>query len=162
MTLGEFSFLLGVDPKWLQNVASVLGSPLRYDLRTARRLAVARALSDATGMHIPRAYAVAADVLKRHDGSVRPVPLLGAEGTVVVAVDVYRILAVVNTGLSRLRTHYAPRQRGRPPAAVDPIDAAIAYGLDTTLLEANLRRSPAQRLRQLDAMFDFRRRARRA
>jgi hypothetical protein len=33
--------------------------------------------------------------------------------------------------------------------------------LDLTLLAANLRRTPTQRLRQLDAMVDFRRRVRR-
>jgi hypothetical protein len=38
---------------------------------------------------------------------------------------------------------------------------AEEYGLDLSLLAANLKRTPAQRLRQLDAMADFRRRARR-
>ena len=46
-------------------------------------------------------------------------------------------------------------------AGVPTETAAEDYGLDLTLLAANLRRTPAQRLRQLDAMADFRRRARR-
>ncbi len=171
MTLGEFAYLLDVPPKWIQNVAATLGGSLRYSLTTAPRLAVARALAEALGVPMPRAYAIAADVLRRYDGSREPVPLLGAEpvgtggpaGPVLVTVDVYRILAAVNTGLARLRTMYAPRRRGRPASAPrDPIRVATDYGLDPTLLAANLRRTPAERLRQLDAMVDFRRRARRS
>lgn len=162
MTLGEFAYLLDVDPKWVQNVAANLGGSLRYTLQTAQRLAVARALAEALAVPMPRAYAIAADVLRGYDGSKRPVRVPGVEGPVAVTLDVYRILAAVSTGLSRLRSLYAPRRRGRPAASRDPIQAARAYGLDPTLLAANLRRTPAERLRQLDAMIDFRRRARRA
>ena len=162
MTLGEFAYVLDVDPKWVQNAGAALGSPLRYTLATAQCLAVARALSDALGMPLPRAYAEAAGMLRRYDGSRRPVPVSTGEGAVAATVDVYRILAAVSTGLSRLRTTYAPRRRGRPSRARrDPIRRAADYGLDLTLLAANLRRTPAERLRQLDAMAEFRRRVRR-
>jgi hypothetical protein len=43
----------------------------------------------------------------------------------------------------------------------DPLAAARTYGIDLTLLAANLRRSPEERIRQLDAMLDFARRVRR-
>lgn len=79
-----------------------------------------------------------------------------------VTVDVYRILATLSAGLSRLRTMQAPRRPGRPARARrDPIRAAEAHGLDLSLVAANLRRTPAERLRQLDGMADFRRRVRR-
>ena len=155
MTLGEFAYLLNVDAKWVQNVAASLGGRMRYTLRTAQRLAVARALADALGASMPQAYAAAGDVLRRYDGSRQPVRVSEDEAPVVVTLDVYRVLAVVNTGLSRLRTSYAPRRRGRPAGARDPIAAAAEHGLDTTLLAANLRRTPAERLRQLDGMLDF-------
>lgn len=162
MTLGEFAYLLDVSPKWVQNVAAVVGGSLPYTLLTARRLAVARALVEATGMLMPRAYALATDVLKRNDGSRRPVRIPGDDGDVVLTVDVYRILAAVSAGLSRLRTMYQPRRRGRPASGrPDPRQVAAEYGLDLSLLAANLRRTPAQRLRQLDAMVDFRLRVRR-
>jgi hypothetical protein len=43
----------------------------------------------------------------------------------------------------------------------DPVTIAREYGTDISLLQANLRRTPAERLRQLDAMLNFVRRARR-
>ncbi|MGH7516114.1 MAG: hypothetical protein ACREOC_01410 [Gemmatimonadales bacterium] len=68
----------------------------------------------------------------------------------------------MSVGLSRLRTMYAARRRGRPTMVRrDPIRAAEEYGFDLTLLAANPRRTPAERLRQLDAMADFRQRIRR-
>jgi hypothetical protein len=162
MTLGEFAYLLEVDPKWVQNASAVLGGSLRYTLPVAQRLAVARALTASTGVPLPRAFAAAGDVLRRYGGSRQPVQLGQAGETVAVKVDVYRILAAVNVGLSRLHTIYAPRLRGRPTATSrDPIRRAAEYGLDLTLLAANLRRTPAERLRQLDAMADFKRRVRR-
>ena len=162
MTLGEFANLLGVEPKWVQNAGAVLGPRFRYTLAVARRLALARALNEALGMPLPRAYAQAADVFRRWDGTARPVRLGDDEPAAVdVTVDVYRIQAEVNVGVSRLRTLYSPRRRGRPAGRRDPVEAATAYGIDTTLLAANLRREPAERLRQLDAMVSFRRRVRR-
>lgn len=44
----------------------------------------------------------------------------------------------------------------------DPIRVAAEHGLDLSLLRANLRRTPAERLRQLDGMMEFVRAMRRA
>ena len=113
-------------------------------------------------MPLPRAYTIAGKVLRKSGGSREPVRVSDDMDPVAVTVDVYRILAAVSVGLSRLRTMYAPRRRGRPATLRrDPIRVAEEYGLDLSLLAANLRRTPAERLRQLDAMADFRRRARR-
>lgn len=163
MTLGEFSCLLDVEPKWVQNVVASLGGSLPFTLAAARRLAVARALADALGVPMPRAHALAGSVLRRYKGSRTPVTVnLPEDAAVTVTIDVYRILARVSVGLSRLRTLYAERQRGRPAAPRNPIAAAEDYGVDISLLKSNLRRTHEQRLRQLDAMVDFRRRVRRA
>ena len=160
MTLAEFAYLLDADPKWVQNAAAALGGSLRYTLPTARRLAVARALARTADMPLPRAYALAGEALRKAGSSRAPVRVSDEADPVAVTVDVFRILAAVNVGLSRLRTMYVPRRRGRPATLRrDPIRAAEEYGLDLGLLAANLRRTPAERLRQLDAMADFRRRA---
>ena len=159
MTLGELSCVLNVQPKWILNVSAALDGSLQYTLPEARRLAVARALQESLGMPIARAYGLAADVLRRYDRDRSSVPLFGESGPIVVMVDVYRILAVVNTGLSRLRCSYAPRSQGRPASTnEDPMRAAADHGLDLTLLASNLRRGPTERLRQLDGMVDFRKR----
>jgi hypothetical protein len=163
VTLAEFAYLLDVDPKWVQNAAAALGGSLRYTLPSAQRLAVARALAETAGMPLPRGWGLAGRVLRDFAGSREPVRLSDDLDPVDVTVDLFRILAAVSVGLSRLRTTYEPRRRGRPARARrNPIRAAEAYGLDVTRLAATLRRTPAERLRQLDAMADFRRRARRA
>jgi hypothetical protein len=160
MTLAEFAFLLDADPKWVQNAAAALGGSLRYTLPTARRLAVARALAQTADMPLPRAYALTGKALRKAGGSRAPVQVSDDADPVALTIDVFRILVAVSVGLSRLRTMYVPRQRGRPATPRrDPIRAAEDYGLDLSLLAANLRRTPAQRLRQPDAMAEFRRRA---
>lgn len=160
MTLAEFAYLLDTDPKWVQNAAGALGGSLPYTLPAAQRLAVARALAETTDMPLSRAYAIAGKILRKCGGTREPVRLSDDADPVAVTVDVFRILASVSVGLSRLRTRYAPRRRGRPATLRrDPIRVAEEYGVDLSLLAANLRRTPAERLRQLDAMVDFRRRA---
>jgi hypothetical protein len=162
MTLAEFAYLLDADPKWVQNAAAVIGGSFRYTLPTAQRLAVARALAQTTDMPMPRAYAIAGKLMRRFGRSSEPVRISDDADPVGVTIDLFRILASVSVGLSRLRTRYAPRQRGRPARRRrDPLCAAEEYGLDLSLLAANLRRTPAERLRQLDAMADFRRHVRR-
>lgn len=160
MTLGEFAYLLAVDPKWVQNAAAALGG-LRFSLPVARRLAVARALIQTLETPLPRAYALAARMLRSYPGGRAPVSLsLPEDPSVTVTIDVYRVLSGVSAGMSRLRTQFAPRRRGRPANLRDPIRAAEAYGLDLGLLRSNLRLTPVERLRQLDAMAEFRRRVR--
>jgi len=165
MTLGEFSLLLNVEPKWVLNAAAALGGSLRYTLPAAKRLAITRALNAALGVPIPRAHELASQILARYKADGLPVLIVGEGKTgglgdaVETTVDVYRILAAVYTGLSRLRTTHAYRRRGRPGTARrDPVRAAAEYGLDLTLLSANLGRTTVERLQQLDAMTNFRRR----
>lgn len=161
MTLGEFAYAIDAEPKWVQNAVSVIAASLPLSVASARRLVVARALSAQTGMPLARAYGVAERTLHHYDGSAKAVEIAGDNGAVTVSVDVYRLLASLSAGLSRLAVLYAPKKRGRPARRRNPIRAAKAYGLDLTLLEANLRRLPAERLRMLDAMVEFQRRVRR-
>lgn len=163
MTLSELALLVGASPKWVLNAAAVVPIPRRYTLDLARRLAVARALQSATGATLPRAYVAAGDVMSRYSGNDAPVMLAGHDsGSVQVRVDVHRLLGEVNVRLSQLNSMHAPRQRGRRLGKQDPIKAAAAYGLDISLLQSNLNRTVAQRLRQLDAMVVFRRNVRRS
>jgi hypothetical protein len=158
MTLSELALLVGATPKWLLNAAAVVPMPKRYTLDLARRLVVARALQDATGVQLPRAYRAAADVLSRYGGNDAAVTLAPNDsGAVRVQVDVHRLLSETNVRLSQLNTMHAPGRRG-PRRAVrrDAIRAAAEYGLDISLLRANLARTPAQRLAQLDGMVAFR------
>jgi hypothetical protein len=162
MTPAEFALLLDADPKWVQNVAASLHRRLPPTVAVARRLAVARALTQALELPLPRAWELAALALRGYAGSDRPVTVAPAgPGIVTLTIEVHRILAGISARLSLLRTSYHPRQRGRPRAPRDPLRAAREYGVDLSLLRSNLRLSQADRLRQLDRMAAFRRRVRR-
>lgn len=161
MTLGAFASLVGADPKWIQNAAAALEGRLAFTPTQARRLAIARALAESTGMPLLQAWEAAAEALSKFAGGREPVSIVLSDPAIGITVDVYRLLARFAARLSWLRTEYQPRRRGRPGRRRDPVVAAKEYGLDPSLLRYNLGRSPAERLRQLDAMNTFRRRVRR-
>jgi hypothetical protein len=163
MTLGELALVVGTSPKWILNAEASLGRDLPYTLATARRLSVARELRTAYGIPLPRAFALAGKAILQYGAGVNPVVLAAdPESPVGLTIDVERILSTVHTRLAQVRAMHAPRQRGRTAGrARDPLAAARAYGMDVTLLAANQRQSPGERLKQLDAMRDFRRNVRR-
>ena len=154
MTLGEFARLLDVEPKWVLNRMAGLGLPARYTIALARRLALCRAIHEATGMPLERAAVVARHCLRAYRGeratmTVLPTP----DGDVALTVDVYRVLSTFYVRLAAVRTMFAPRVRGRPATRDrDALQAAEHWGLDLMLIRDNLAKSPEQRLRQLDAM----------
>ncbi len=157
MTLAHFARLLGVSPKWVLNTMRALDLPPQYTPALARRLSIARAVHDGVGMPLPAAFAMARDALAAWDGERLPVTMMGTStDDVALTVDVYRLLSAMNVRLADLRESFAPKVRGRPPRARrDPLEAAMAWGLDLSLLRDNLRKSPHARLRQLDAMRAF-------
>lgn len=163
MTLAQFALLVEASPKWVLNARAVLGGKVRYLLPVAQRVAIARALQAALGLPLPPAFKLAGEALQGYSGGKERVTVGDAgRGIVVTEVDVHRVLAAVNVRLSQLRTMHAPRQAGRPPKARrQALKVAEEYGVDLSLLAANLGRSPAERLRQLDGMVEFRRRVRR-
>ncbi len=163
MTLAAFALLVDAAPKWILNASAVLHDAFRYSIPHAQRLAAARALQEGASMPLPRAWSLAGEAIPQYTRDRAPVTLTAdPDATVSVTLDVHRILAAVSARLSRLRTMHSPRRRGRRSRAHrNPLRAAVEYGVDLSLLEANLRRTPAERLRQLDAMVAFSRSVRR-
>ena len=171
MTLGELCATAGVPTKWVLNGRALWGGPRAYSLALARQLAITHELHATVGMPLPLAFRVAADALAALPALPPPddVPVLvpvrpGALSC--VAVHVGRILAAVAARSAAWHAGYGAKVAGRPRGPgdrprPDAVAQAVQWGLDLTLLEANLRRSPAERLRQLDGMVAFRRRARR-
>jgi hypothetical protein len=155
MTLADLARLLDADPKWVLNTLAVLGRrPGRYSQALARRLAVTRALHLATGMPLGHAFALAAKALRV--GGTAPVTVPTKEPHVTITTDLPRLLSALSVRYSLLRTTLAPRRRGRPARQRrDAVTAAREWGLDTSLLMDNLRKTPQERLRQLDAMAAF-------
>ena len=161
MTLAEFAHLVGVDRKWVLNALSALDLPATYSLALARRLAVTRAIHEATGMSLSRSFALAERGLRAHARNDALVVLPTDDDSVNVTLDIHRLLSSFSVRLSVLRTTFAPRQRGRPAGGRDPLQVAANWGIDLTLIAHNFTKTAAERVRQLDAMAAFARGVRR-
>lgn len=157
MTLADFALLVDASPKWVLNTRAVLGPGVRYTVAVAERLALVRLLNRDLAIPLPRAWALAGESLARTTGSSRQVEFPVGDGTVNLSVDVHRLRSAIATRRSLLATMPPRRRTGRrPKRQSNPLAAAREYGLDVTLLQANLARRPTERLRQLDAMAAFR------
>jgi hypothetical protein len=163
-SLAELAYLADAPPKWVLNTCAAVAQGEAYSLELARRLHVARGLQRALALPIANAYALAGEVeraIEAGEVTFTPPPHAAAP-FLSLQFDLVRLASSFAVRRAALRTTIAPRTRGRPSrSASSPLAAAEAWGLDLSLLRANLRRTPAQRLRQLDAMVDFRRRVQR-
>jgi hypothetical protein len=155
MTLGQFSVAVGAPKRWVQNAMAVLGLPTDYTVERAKRLALARVLNAACGMPLVKAYRMAGTALKawpEHSTWQFEDP----EGVVTLSLDLERFLSNFNVRLSLSRTYYAERRRGRPKKRRRRgIAGAREYGIDISLLEESLKRTPEERLRRLDEDVEF-------
>jgi hypothetical protein len=110
-------------------------------------------VKQACGMPLGRAYQLA-----EHALAAWPVQRLwthrGPDGAVAVSVDLERFLSDFAARLSLARSYYAERRRGRPRRRRG-LALAQWYGVDVSLLESSLRRTPDERLRSLDANVEF-------
>ncbi|MBI4420202.1 MAG: hypothetical protein HY560_05195 [Gemmatimonadetes bacterium] len=155
MTLGQFAVAVGAPPRWVQNARAALRLKGAYTEPVARALALARELSRGCGMPLVRAFPLAQRALREWPAR-REYVHENDQGTVRLVVDLERFLSDYAARLSLSRTYYAERRRGRPRKRVrEPIAAAKAYGVDITLLEENLKRTPEELLRDLDENVRF-------
>jgi len=150
MTLGEFATAVGAPKRWVQNAFQALGLRAAYTEPLARRLAFARAVKEACGMPLRRAFPLAEEALARWPAS-KAWELRGPGDTVLVVIDLERFLSTYAVRLSLSRTFYAEKRRGRPrKRKLRGLALARWYGVDVSLLVESLRRTPEERLRQLD------------
>jgi hypothetical protein len=166
VTRAQFEAAIGVPEKWVHNARAALGGTGRYTVADAQRLAVVRAIQTAVPVTLPVAnqWAVAALAASRRDGQVEA-PIEFA--FVRVAIDLPHILSAFTARLGQA-LHDEPRLRGRRPRGRgrptlrEARARAASYGLDVSLIDASLRRSPGERLASLDANAAFLEAARRA
>jgi len=155
LSLGQYATAVGAPKRWVQNAHAVLGLGAEYTPEGARRLAFARLLKQACGMPLVDAYPLAGAALASWPAH-RTWMQAGPGGAAAVTVDLERFLSDCNVRLSLARSWYAERRRGRPPTARRRgVAWAKWYGVDVTLLQESLKRTPAERLRALDANLDF-------
>ena len=155
MTLGQFAVAVGAPRRWVQNAMAVLGLPARYDAEGAKRLAFTRMLHQNLGMPLARAHQLAAPAVAAWPERSRW-EYTSADDLVTLSVDLERFLSDYAVRLSLARTHYAEKRRGRPPKRRKRgVAGAREYGVDISLLEESLRRTPEERLRRLDEAAQF-------
>jgi len=155
MTLGQFSVTVGAPRRWVQNAMAVLELPLRYDAEEAKRLALTRILHQAAGMPLARAHALAGDALAAWPQH-KQWSHASEDALVTLTVDLERFLSDYAVRLSLARSYYAEKRRGRRPRRrKGGVAGARDYGVDISLIEANLRRTPAERLRQMEEAVKF-------
>ncbi len=162
LTLAQLAVLVDAPPKWVLNAIGILGGSPRYSIPFARRLAITRALHQELAIPLQFAHALAARSLAADETTptVRLAP--DAAGAIELRVDVARLHAAFAMRQALLKTTIKARHRGRPSKRrKDLIARAREWGLDISLLRANLRLTPAERLRQLDGMAAFARDVRR-
>ena len=153
MTLTQFAIATGADPKWVKNALSALHLPGAYSEQAACRLGLARVIHTSSGLPLKRAYELATGVLSSPVGV--SVISEASDASVQVTVDVERYLSTFRLRMAAAR-RYQERGRGRRgKAPADPIAFAREYGIDISLLESNLRRTPEERLRTASANSDF-------
>lgn len=125
----------------------------------ARRLAFAHAVKQACGMPLRRAFPLALEALARWPAH-KTWELRDPDGTVGLEIDLERFLSDYAVRLSLSRTFYAEKRRGRPrKRKLRGLALAKCWGVDVTLLEESLKRTPEERLRTLERAAEFFRRA---
>jgi hypothetical protein len=151
----EFAYLIGVNPKWVHNAALRLKRPIRFSVKEAIRLSLARRVHDEFGIPLPRAVQLANDAL--HESVEGSFVVESSDAFMRLSIDMTRFLIAFNARLSWMRSQAPIPDRGRKPGPIhgDALTVARTYGLDISLIQANLRRSPAERLRALDENMDF-------
>ena len=159
MTLEQCAIATGTDTKWVKNAFAAVGAAPVYTEDEAQRLGLARVISATTGLPLQRAYAAAREALMEPD-QVAFLVSEAQDGSVRITVDVPRYLSTFRMRLALARKA-GNRVRGRPAKRLtDPIEYAREYGIDISLLESNLQRTPEERLRIASANSEFIRRFR--
>jgi len=149
-SLGQFAAAIPASPKWVLNAHAVLGLDADYSVDRARTLALARVLERSPGMTLKRAYELATNVFRAPDNP-QAWQLEPADGVATLTIDRERFMSNFAATLSFALVGYSERRRGRPrKKPLGGIDAARAHGVDISLLQASLNKTPAERLRRLD------------
>lgn len=155
MTLTQLAAASGVDLKWLLNSSALLGHRLRHTEREARWWGLVWLLDSTFGIPLQRAAGIASEALEHGPEVVWIRPLSDPSTSASVMLNLQRYRSVAAANLSRALVRETPKVRGRRKLIRDPIAAAVEYGLDVGLIQSALRKTPAERLRTLDANRAF-------
>ena len=153
MTVHQFAVATGGDVKWILNSAALLRRRIRHTRADARWWGLLRVLAESLGLPLRAAAEATTSSLRDGPSDGENTPITDVSGSASLRVDLNRYQSLFLANLSRALVRETPKQRGRPPGAAKggAIASAARYGVDISLVQAALARTPAERLEMLDA-----------
>ncbi|HEV2018527.1 MAG TPA: hypothetical protein VGQ98_09515 [Gemmatimonadaceae bacterium] len=157
MTPHQFAIAAGSDSKWILNSAALLRRRVRHTNADARWWGLLRLLTESLGLPLQAAADAATSCLREGGSTGEVAALADPSGSASLRVDLRRYQSIFLVNLSRSLVQETPRRRGRPSRRPEggAVDSARRYGVDLGLVEAALKRTPAERLEMLEANVGF-------
>jgi hypothetical protein len=155
MTNQQFAIAAGGTTKWVQNAAMILGRRFRRTPEEARWLGLVGSLNQGLGMPLRAAAALANEVFGKPAQTSGDARRSKQRDIARIVVDRGLYSSIATARLSRALVREVPKSRGRRRRRENPLTAAERYGLDIDLLRISLKRSPAERLAELDQNAAF-------
>lgn len=157
MTSHQLAIAAGAETKWVLNSAALLRRRVRHTPSDARWWGLLRLLTERLGLPLQAAADAATRSLRSGASAGEIAVSADPSGSACVLVDLRRYQSVFLGNLSRALVHETPKRRGRPSRSrgLGAIDSARRYGVDLGLVQAAVRRTPAERLQMLEANARF-------
>ncbi len=162
MTMGQLATAAGAEVKWILNSAALLRRRVRHTPADAKWWGLLRLLAESLKLPLQISADAATTALRGAFAGELSV-LADPSGSASLKIDLGRYQSMFLGNLSRALVLETPKRRGRPPRTPGSkaVDSAVRYGVDLGLVRAALKRTPAERLRMLEANAEFLRSMRR-
>jgi hypothetical protein len=163
MTGHQFAIAAGAQTKWILNSAALLRRRVSHTVSDARWWGLLRLLTEHLGLPLQLAADATTRCLRK-DGSVRQISVnADPSGSASVVVDLQRYQSTFLGNLSRALVLETPKRRGRPSRPLTGarardgagVQSAVRYGVDLSLIQAAVDRTPAERLAMLESNARF-------
>jgi hypothetical protein len=159
VTARQLAIAAGAETKWLLNSAALLRRRVRHTPSDARWWGLLRLLTEKLGLPLQAAADAATRSLRSGTSAGEIAVSADPSGSASVLVDLRRYQSVFLGNLSRALVHETPKRRGRPSRSrglgARAVDSALRHGVDLGLVHAALQRTPAERLKMLEANARF-------
>lgn len=160
MTPRQLAIAAAADTKWILNSAALLKCRVRHTTGDARWWGLLRLLTESLGLSLKPAADAATRCLRENKFGPRISVIADPSGSASIVVDLGRYQSAFLGNLSRALVLETPKRRGRPSrplkgGKVTSVQSALRHGVDIGLIQAALRRTPAQRLEMLESNARF-------
>jgi hypothetical protein len=158
MTSHQVAVAARADVKWIRNSSALLGRRVRRTPADSRWWGLVRLLTECLALPLQAAAEAATRSLGAKNDAVRITVKADPSHSAALVIDLPRYESIFLGNLSHALVLETPRRRGRPSRihrGAGAIDSARRYGVDLGLVQAALKRTPAERLDMLEANAGF-------